>query len=1434
VFLVINVGACTDYFKQREMRRQLQEMKEGNKVEVHRGGGEPKKISPEDVVVGDIVCLKIGVSVPADGLFVKGTDLKVNEAPLTGESTDLPKDSLRPFIYAGTNVMDGHGEMLVTAVGLCAFSGQISAQTRHDLDVQRDACVNIGDAEEKKGDEDQENSVLIQKLDRMVTLVTGVGLVVAVASSLTMAICWAVLKFGFGKVADEANGKAAFWADENPAEQTFDASKDLLFLTKCFIAAITILVVAIPEGLPLAVTLALSFSVGQMAKENCQVKHMEKCETMGSATAICSDKTGTLTRNVMSPGRFFVLGRGKQPGVDKDALLHVPDEETNTKSLGDVLIEQLENDVLRRAIMEAGVVPTLEESKAIKADDPHRTKSKKDVPKRNTDGKVETDQDGKWVTEKINKLDDKGNPVLAIDKMLMEQQGNKTDCALLEMVGDMEGGKDGNAGANLYPDAQGSLHRRYDDCRKAKRFKPMHLQQGEPNKFADHVVQEVKDIVNLPEPTSQVETTGTAHAEFAAAGWQDGKWEFADARWKAPEGATWSCLTKDEYQTRIGRDESVTPTYPFSSQRKRVSWIVPYDSDKADTKDEMFCTGENYRMFTKGASDVILDRCTHFLSTDGSVKELDMANYKLCQAALKDMANKGERTIAMGYRDLTLAQLGLIRTEVRFRQAGPEQAEQSQPEAGARECFRQDYAFEEFRGKEIPVVEPNLGFERPAGTDEEAPVTAYHSITSGNDPEPYLETGLVFVGIIAIEDKLRDAVVGAVQNCYTAGVDVRMVTGDHIRTAVSIADQAGLIKEEHFHHVFDKAWSSVKDDAAYYPGSDYSRRHGADMKLKLNRPDADAEDWPGLAPSIMKPRYDEFRDMVLRHRPMLEIEAKMANAKIPFTPEEIKTFKEEIKKTRGLVLIPKFEGQTWANLKNPTEEFICGKIDGCKNIHELVDGLGNKVFVTNDPMITLRDDVAMEGSHFVKRVVYGSSVDYGKGEAPKKTYQYKAEDGTETNQMASSGINAMEMDKIWPKLRVMARCQPEHKLCLVTGMMESKLYSKKHLMKKFAEQGVNVVPHGQVVAVTGDGTNDAPSLAKADVGFAMGIAGTKVAQNSADIVLMTDDFSCIVTACSWGRNVYDSVAKFLQFQLTVNIVAIIIASLGAVVYQSSPLGAIQMLWVNLIMDSLGSLALATEKPTPELLLRHPYGKDKSMISTPMWFNMGGQSVYQLAVMLLILFWGEHLFFDDTSNDLFYPLANATSGLKSTIPSDHLMDGRVSGCAYTQHYTCLFNSFVMMTLFNQIAARKLNNEFNFFAGVCSNPYFILIVGIEFIMQVGFVQLLTTGVGCYKDGLTLYQWGLCIAFGLGTWLWHWVFVSPVAHFVKPIIAVREAAAREADNRSDEQKEEDEEEGGVVGLLENIGGVYSQNLTTPRTVIPNDMAKPANITESIQGYT
>uniref|UniRef100_A0A669B8L4 Calcium-transporting ATPase n=1 Tax=Oreochromis niloticus TaxID=8128 RepID=A0A669B8L4_ORENI len=272
-------------------------------------------------------------------------------------------------------------------------------------------------------------------------------------------------------------------------------------------------------------------------------------------------------------------------------------------------------------------------------------------------------------------------------------------------------------------------------------------------------------------------------------------------------------------------------------------------------------------------------------------------------------------------------------------------------------------------------------------------------------------------------------------------------------------------------------------------------------------------------------------------------------------------------------------------------------------------------------------------------------------------------------------IEQERIDKIWPKLRVLARSSPTDKHTLVKGIIDS-----------------TVAEQRQVVAVTGDGTNDGPALKKADVGFAMGIAGTDVAKEASDIILTDDNFSSIVKAVMWGRNVYDSISKFLQFQLTVNVVAVIVAFTGACITQDSPLKAVQMLWVNLIMDTFASLALATEPPTEALLLRKPYGRNKPLISRTMMKNILGHGVYQLVIIFTLLFAGEKLLDIDSGRNA--PLHAPPS----------------------EHYTIVFNTFVMMQLFNEINARKIHGERNVFEGIFNNPIFCSIVLGTFIIQV----------------------------------------------------------------------------------------------------------------------
>ncbi|ETE60239.1 Plasma membrane calcium-transporting ATPase 2, partial [Ophiophagus hannah] len=311
-------------------------------------------------------------------------------------------------------------------------------------------------------------------------------------------------------------------------------------------------------------------------------------------------------------------------------------------------------------------------------------------------------------------------------------------------------------------------------------------------------------------------------------------------------------------------------------------------------------------------------------------------------------------------------------------------------------------------------------------------------------------------------------------------------------------------------------------------------------------------------------------------------------------------------------------------------------------------------------------------------------------------------------------IEQERIDKIWPKLRVLARSSPTDKHTLVKGIIDS-----------------TQVEQRQVVAVTGDGTNDGPALKKADVGFAMGIAGTDVAKEASDIILTDDNFSSIVKAVMWGRNVYDSISKFLQFQLTVNVVAVIVAFTGACITQDSPLKAVQMLWVNLIMDTFASLALATEPPTESLLLRKPYGRNKPLISRTMMKNILGHAVYQLTLIFTLLFVGEKMFKIDSGRNA--PLHSPPS----------------------EHYTIIFNTFVMMQLFNEINARKIHGERNVFDGIFRNPIFCTIVLGTFAVQIVIVQFGGKPFSC--SPLELDQWMWCVFIGLGELVWGQVIAT-----------------------------------------------------------------------------
>ncbi|GAB2219094.1 hypothetical protein Droror1_Dr00006722 [Drosera rotundifolia] len=349
----------------------------------------------------------------------------------------------------------------------------------------------------------------------------------------------------------------------------------------------------------------------------------------------------------------------------------------------------------------------------------------------------------------------------------------------------------------------------------------------------------------------------------------------------------------------------------------------------------------------------------------------------------------------------------------------------------------------------------------------------------------------------------------------------------------------------------------------------------------------------------------------------------------------------------------------------------------------------------------VKDAVQLCTSAGVKvRMVTGDNLQTAKAIALECGILASDADASEPNLIEGKTFRELSEERrqeIAEKISVMGRSSPNDKLLLV-----------KALKKR-----------GHVVAVTGDGTNDAPALHEADIGLSMGIQGTEVAKESSDIIILDDNFSSVVKVVRWGRSVYANIQKFIQFQLTVNVAALIINVVAAFSTGDVPLNAVQLLWINLIMDTLGALALATEPPTDYLMHRPPVGRREPLITNIMWRNLLIQAVYQVTVLLILNFQG-----------------------LSILHLEHEPSAR----AYKIKNTVVFNAFVFCQLFNEFNARK-PDQLNIFEGVVKNPLFIGIVGVTLVMQIVIVEFL--GKFTSTARLSWKLWLVCIAIGFVSW-------------------------------------------------------------------------------------
>ncbi|MDR2366939.1 MAG: calcium-translocating P-type ATPase, PMCA-type [Deltaproteobacteria bacterium] len=275
------------------------------------------------------------------------------------------------------------------------------------------------------------------------------------------------------------------------------------------------------------------------------------------------------------------------------------------------------------------------------------------------------------------------------------------------------------------------------------------------------------------------------------------------------------------------------------------------------------------------------------------------------------------------------------------------------------------------------------------------------------------------------------------------------------------------------------------------------------------------------------------------------------------------------------------------------------------------------------------------------------------------------------------------------KMTIMSRARPLAKQRLVTLLQKS----------------------GEVVAVTGDGSNDAPALNHADVGLAMGITGTSVAKEAADIILLDDSFASIVKAVMWGRSIYANIQKFILFQLTINVLALGVALLGPFLGIQLPLTVTQMLWVNLIMDTFAALALASEPPDWGLMKKPPRNPESFIVTPSMAkfiFTVGGIFLFMFLILAICL--------------------------KSVFPMN--TDTQLG----LHNLSVFFSTFVFLQFWNLFNARMLGRYSSALSGLAESKMFLLIMVVIAIGQVLMTQF---GGEVFRTvPLTFKQWVVII--------------------------------------------------------------------------------------------
>jgi len=270
---------------------------------------------------------------------------------------------------------------------------------------------------------------------------------------------------------------------------------------------------------------------------------------------------------------------------------------------------------------------------------------------------------------------------------------------------------------------------------------------------------------------------------------------------------------------------------------------------------------------------------------------------------------------------------------------------------------------------------------------------------------------------------------------------------------------------------------------------------------------------------------------------------------------------------------------------------------------------------------------------------------------------------------------------------------------------------------------------GRTVACIGEGLNDVDALSNADVGFAMG-SGVSIAKDNSDMILVEDNFESVMKAVMWGRNVYQNVRRFIQFQVTVNLSTLLLVIMGSATKGSSPISINQLLWINLIMDTFAAIALGSERPHPSIILSPPVKNGEALVTSTMWKQIYSMTLYIFAI-----------------STVFYFFVDDMWGIEYDNAQEIYEDGNPTPKGVV--FTMIFNAFVWMHIFNEFNCRKVGaSQYNMFHGLITNWVFLLVLLGIMALQVLLVQY--GGEAMQTVPLSAKEHAFCIVWGSTTLL------------------------------------------------------------------------------------